>query len=135
MAPRPPPRPLTRPCRRALRLPPPLLPSAAPSLACRTMLASCSRPVASRASASREMLMATMSLQTRATRRLASRPRVQQVPLWTGSRVSPWGRYLATWVTPHRRAFASRNCVISGADPCELVRTCANPSRIRGELA
>eukprot|EP00966_Prymnesium_polylepis_P157350 3636403-Prymnesium_polylepis.1 len=26
-------------------------------------------------------------------------------------------------VTPHRCAFASRNCVISGANPCELVRT------------
>eukprot|EP00966_Prymnesium_polylepis_P185210 4292543-Prymnesium_polylepis.1 len=38
-------------------------------------------------------------------------------------------------VTPHRRSFASRNCVISGVNPCERVRTCANPSRIRRELA
>eukprot|EP00966_Prymnesium_polylepis_P315497 7290002-Prymnesium_polylepis.1 len=45
----------------------------------------------------------------------------------------------STWmtgdVTPHRRAFTSRNCVISGAKPCELVQNCANPSRVRGELA
>eukprot|EP00966_Prymnesium_polylepis_P157387 3637322-Prymnesium_polylepis.1 len=27
-------------------------------------------------------------------------------------------------VTSHQRAFASRNCVISGANVCELVRSC-----------
>eukprot|EP00966_Prymnesium_polylepis_P037365 867741-Prymnesium_polylepis.1 len=35
-----------------------------------------------------------------------------------------WRRCFVTGdVTPYRRAFASRNCVLSGANPCELVRT------------